>query len=299
MLDFKPWKIVYTPNVYEDPYYITKQTVKSGFFLTHNTLRNYLITKAGPLYWVVYESILSHNHLAKKTNSELPNCFPSVDLVAYESGLSKRKTIEIISELEKRGYLLIQKGASHTPNNYYFPCEPFFTERLVNKNEADFFVNLAKDSKNIKALDIIKQRLKDIKRQIDYESSTLDDEKEIKAYRKEYRYSYLDTLPINNIVDLQELLQKKKEKKNSTEAKIEKAKREIKKEEKKETKVKQKLNMSEQQIDWINGLLCDDEAYERYTESLRGNNKEQEETETKNSISEDTEKDDYGDIDIF
>lgn len=99
--------------------------------LTDTALSILQIKELGKTSFSVYCVILKHRNT--KTNE----CFPSINTISKESGISVNTVKKTINNLEENGYLSINSGMRGTANNYYFPKEwfyPLFSEDFYQKN---------------------------------------------------------------------------------------------------------------------------------------------------------------------
>ena len=92
----------------------------SGFILDNNKIRITIATEISPTAALLYETILSHRNL--KSN----RCFPTINVLHKESGISERKISDLLKQLSTKGYIIIISGGSHYANQFYFPFEYFF-----------------------------------------------------------------------------------------------------------------------------------------------------------------------------
>ena len=98
----------------------TKGMMLTGFTKVNNRLTTEIATTISPLAALLYIKILSHY------NSKLKQCFPSIDILRRETGISRRKISDLLTQLNKHGYLKVRSGGRHYANNYWFPKEDFF-----------------------------------------------------------------------------------------------------------------------------------------------------------------------------
>lgn len=93
----------------------TEQFTKSS-----NKARLEICKEIDAISYMVYLQILSHR------NSKTGDCFPSLGVIADETGLSKRTVQNKVDKLEKHGYLKHNTGEydkemkKNKSNNYYF-----------------------------------------------------------------------------------------------------------------------------------------------------------------------------------
>lgn len=94
--------------------------ILNGFVKANNTIVREIINKCDIQASMVYIIILSHRH--DGTNK----CFPSLELIARECGLSVRTITNTIKKLVEWGYIIVDSGRQGVSNNYYFPMEQFY-----------------------------------------------------------------------------------------------------------------------------------------------------------------------------
>lgn len=97
----------------------TKGFVLSGYVQSTNYIRARILNELSPTDYAVYITILAHR------NTDEITAFPSVSLIARESGPGKRTVENAITRLVDKDYLLINSGRPGISNNYYFPLELF------------------------------------------------------------------------------------------------------------------------------------------------------------------------------
>lgn len=97
--------------------------IQTGFVMANNKLIRALLNEqitgvSNSSCLAVYLIILSHRNT--KTN----RCFPSIELIAKETGMSRSSVLRIVGVLEEKGYLSIEKKTGES-NMYFFPYENF------------------------------------------------------------------------------------------------------------------------------------------------------------------------------
>lgn len=104
----------------------TWETVnKEGFFLSSfEMMDNFLIRQIIHEYdlqtAMCYLIILSHR------NKQTDKCFPSINVIAKECGVSERSVKGYLKKLYEGGFLIIDSGRQGVSNEYYFPKEKFY-----------------------------------------------------------------------------------------------------------------------------------------------------------------------------
>lgn len=97
-----------------------KGMMLTGFTISNNKLRDDISTTLSPVAALLYTTILSHRNTVKQ------RCFPTINTLHKETGISERKITDLIGELCENGYLIVESGGSRYANEYYFPYEYFF-----------------------------------------------------------------------------------------------------------------------------------------------------------------------------
>lgn len=93
---------------------------KQGFVKMYNSIAMEIIEKCGANGLMLYLVILSHRNT--RTNS----CFPSLELLMKECGVSKSTVQRSIKKLYEEGFLIIESGRHGISNTYFFPKESFY-----------------------------------------------------------------------------------------------------------------------------------------------------------------------------
>lgn len=99
-----------------------KGIVQKGFVQLDNELRVKISVDCGPYGLALYIALLSHY------NKTTTKCFPSIDTLARETGISKRKVSDVLNDLSDNGYIIIRSGGTHHSNSYWFPYHKDFQE---------------------------------------------------------------------------------------------------------------------------------------------------------------------------
>ena len=91
-----------------------------------------ILNKFGASAMAIYLTILKHRNI--KNNK----CFPSIALIAKESGLSEKTVKRVLTDLNDNDYLIINSGMRGISSNYYFPHEWFYQyfQEDVNQRKA-------------------------------------------------------------------------------------------------------------------------------------------------------------------
>lgn len=103
--------------------------VLKGFISVNNELRVRISNDCGPYGFSVYAALLSH------CNQKKNECFPSIPTLEKETGISKRKISDVLTDLASKGYIIIKSGGIHNSNKYWFPCEKFFDENKIDSQD--------------------------------------------------------------------------------------------------------------------------------------------------------------------
>lgn len=93
---------------------------KQGFVKMYNNITAEIIEKCGANGLMLYLVILSHR------NTQTNNCFPSLELLMEECGVSKSTVQRSIKKLYEEGFLIIESGRHGISNTYFFPKENFY-----------------------------------------------------------------------------------------------------------------------------------------------------------------------------
>lgn len=94
--------------------------VLNGFVKGDNWIIREIIHKSNMQTAMLYLIILSHRRT--KDNE----CFPSIELLSKECGVSKSTIKIMINNLHDMGAIEINSGRQGVSNNYYFPAEDFY-----------------------------------------------------------------------------------------------------------------------------------------------------------------------------
>lgn len=100
--------------------------VLKGFISINNELRVRISNDCGPYGFSVYTALLSH------CNQKKNECFPSIPTLEKETGISRRKISDVLTDLVENGYIIIKTGGVHNTNKYWFPCEKFFNKDNID-----------------------------------------------------------------------------------------------------------------------------------------------------------------------
>ena len=96
----------------------------TGFTKIDNVLRVKISRDCGPYGLALYIALLSHH------NRTEDKCFPSIDTLARETGISNRKVSDVLNDLLEFGYIIIRSGGTNHSNSYWFPHEDFYVPDL-------------------------------------------------------------------------------------------------------------------------------------------------------------------------
>ena len=99
---------------------LSKGIMLTGFTISNNKIRMSIATEIGPTAALLYVQLYSHK------NRTSGKCFPSIEVLSKETGISERKVSELIGELCEAGYIIVRSGGRHFANTYWFPYEPKF-----------------------------------------------------------------------------------------------------------------------------------------------------------------------------
>lgn len=99
-----------------------------SFIKSYNNTMRYIINKTDLQSYGLYCVLLSHY------NTNTKSCFPSLDTLSVECGLSVNTIASIIKKLEEAKIIKKTKGKQGKCNQYTFPLE----ERRINKEMDEF-----------------------------------------------------------------------------------------------------------------------------------------------------------------
>lgn len=97
-----------------------KGMVLSGFSMSSNQVQRKIMNQYDMQCAMLYVVLVSHR------NSQNGGCFPSIEVLSRECGVSVRSIKGYISKLHKGKYIIIDSGKQGVSNTYYFPMEPFY-----------------------------------------------------------------------------------------------------------------------------------------------------------------------------
>lgn len=110
----------------------TSMRKKENFTLIDNDFMLRIISDCGANSFAVYMYLLS------KLNRNTGECFPSINTMVLELGMSNKTIINVVAKLEDKGYLGIEKSKSQTNNwfinNYFFK---YPKEMIVDASEEE------------------------------------------------------------------------------------------------------------------------------------------------------------------
>ena len=104
-----------------------KGLVGTGFVQLENELRLRISVECGPYGLAVYIALLSH------FNQTTHKCFPSIETLSRETGISKRKISDVLNDLKDNNFIIIESGGMHHANNYWLP----YHEKFVKTKETE------------------------------------------------------------------------------------------------------------------------------------------------------------------
>lgn len=104
----------------EDVFFFKENT----FVKSYNDTMRYVVNKTDLQAGMMYYLLLSHYNVNKK------ECFPSLETLSTESGVSTNTVTAIIKRLEKAEVIKKIKGKQGKCNQYSFPLE----EKRLNQN---------------------------------------------------------------------------------------------------------------------------------------------------------------------
>lgn len=94
--------------------------VLTGFSMSSNEVQRRIMNQYDMQCAMLYVVLVSHR------NGQSGNCFPSIEVLAKECGVSVRSVKGYIAKLYDGGYILIDSGKQGVSSNYYFPMEQFY-----------------------------------------------------------------------------------------------------------------------------------------------------------------------------
>lgn len=94
--------------------------VLTGFSISNNEVQRRIMNQYDMQCAMLYVVLVSHR------NSQSGACFPSIEVLARECGVSTRSIKGYIAKLHKGGYILIDSGRNGVSSNYFFPMESFY-----------------------------------------------------------------------------------------------------------------------------------------------------------------------------